>query len=95
MLDVRPVDEFAAGHPTSALSVPVSGTRFSTKAAFVLDGGPVAVAASSEHEAAEAIRGLRAVGILDVAGFVLGGGRSSSAVSGRAARRAATKPARS
>ena len=74
VLDVRPVGRFADGHLPGALSVPVSGTRFSTKAAFVLDGGPVVVAASSEQEAAEAIRGLRSVGILDLAGYVLGGG---------------------
>jgi hydroxyacylglutathione hydrolase len=74
VLDVRPVAAFAAGHLPGALSVPVSGTRFSTKAAFVLDGGPVVVAAASEEEAAEAVRALRSVAILDVAGYVLGGG---------------------
>jgi hydroxyacylglutathione hydrolase len=74
VLDVRPVGEFAAGHFPGAVSVPVSGTRFSTKAAFVLDEAPVVVAASSKEEAAEAIRSLRSVGMLDVAGYVLGGG---------------------
>ena len=39
ILDVRPIEAFAAGHYPGALSVPVSGTRFSTKAAFVLDAG--------------------------------------------------------
>ena len=65
---------FAAGHLAGALSVPVSGTRFATKAAFVLDAGPVVVAATDEAEAADAIRGLRSVGTLDIAGYVLGGG---------------------
>jgi hydroxyacylglutathione hydrolase len=74
VLDVRPVGAFAEGHLPRALSVPVSGTRFSTKAAFVLDESPVVVAASSEREATEAIRGLRSVGILDIAGYVVGGG---------------------
>ena len=75
VLDVRPVDDFAAGHLPGAFSVPVSGTRFSTKAAFVLDHDrPVALAAADEAEAAEAVRGLRSVGLLDVAGYVLGGG---------------------
>ena len=88
VLDVRPVGAFAGGHLPGALSVPVSGTRFSTKAAFVLDDGPVVVAASSEQEAAEAIRGLRSVGMLDVAGYVLGGGTEQLDVVGhRAARR--------
>ena len=74
ILDVRPVSAFAAGHLAGALSVPVSGTRFGTKAAFVLEAGPVVVAASDEDEAAAAVRGLRAVAILDIAGYVLGGG---------------------
>jgi glyoxylase-like metal-dependent hydrolase (beta-lactamase superfamily II)/rhodanese-related sulfurtransferase len=75
VLDVRPFDAFAAGHLPGALSVPLSGTRFSTKAAFVLAGDrPAVVAASDEIEAASAIRGLRAVGVLDIPGYVLGGG---------------------
>jgi glyoxylase-like metal-dependent hydrolase (beta-lactamase superfamily II)/rhodanese-related sulfurtransferase len=75
VLDVRPVGEFAAGHLPGALSVPVSGTRFATKAGFVLDHErPVVVAASDEPEAGEAIRGLRSVGLLDIAGYVLGDG---------------------
>jgi len=75
VVDVRPVDDFAGGHVPGALSVPVSGTRFSTKAAFVLDvEQPLVVAASSENEAFDAVRGLRSVGFLDIAGFVLGGG---------------------
>ncbi len=74
VLDARPVHTFADGHLPGALSVPVTGTRFATKAAFVLDGKPVVVAARDEAEAAEAIRGLRSVGILDIAGYVLGGG---------------------
>ena len=74
ILDVRPVSAFAAGHLAGALSVPVSGTRFATKAAFVLDAGPVAVAAADEAEAADAVRGLRSVAHLDIAGYVLGGG---------------------
>jgi hydroxyacylglutathione hydrolase len=74
ILDVRPIAAFAEGHLAGALSVPVSGTRFSTKAAFVLDGGPIVVAASDEAEAAEAIRGLHSVGMLEIAGYVLGSG---------------------
>ena len=41
LLDVRPVDGLLGGHRPGAINVPVSGSRFSTKAAFVLDaGGP-------------------------------------------------------
>jgi glyoxylase-like metal-dependent hydrolase (beta-lactamase superfamily II)/rhodanese-related sulfurtransferase len=77
VLDVRPVEAFAGGHFAGAVSVPVSGTRFSTKAAFVLDGGPVVVTATDEGEAKEAIAGLRSVGMLDIAGYLLGGGPES------------------
>jgi hydroxyacylglutathione hydrolase len=75
VLDVRPFDAFAAGHLPGALSVPLSGTRFSTKAAFVLPPDrPVVVAATAEAEAEAAVRGLRSVGVFDVPGYVLGGG---------------------
>jgi len=77
VLDVRPIEAFAAGHVAGALSVPVSGTRFSTKAAFVLDSSPVVVAAQDEDEVALAVRGLRAVGHLDIEGYLLGGGPES------------------
>ena len=76
LLDVRPVEAFAKGHHAGALNVPVSGTRFSTKAAFVLDpAAQVVVSAGSQDEVDEAVRGLRSVGYLDVAGYVLGGGQ--------------------
>jgi hydroxyacylglutathione hydrolase len=74
VLDVRPVEAFAAGHFRGALSVPVSGTRFSTKAAFVLGSGPVVISAGDESEVDLATRGLRSVGFLDLAGYVLGNG---------------------
>jgi hydroxyacylglutathione hydrolase len=75
LLDVRAVDVFVRGHLDGAVSVPVSGTRFSTKAAFVLDPEqPLAVAATDADEAADAVRGLRSVGFLGIAGYVLGGG---------------------
>jgi glyoxylase-like metal-dependent hydrolase (beta-lactamase superfamily II)/rhodanese-related sulfurtransferase len=74
VLDVRPLTAFAEGHLAGALNVPVSGTRFSTKAAFVLDGGPIVVAAGDPAEADDAIRALHSVGLLDIAGYVLGGG---------------------
>ena len=75
VLDVRPVGDFAAGHVPGAFHVPVSGTRFSTKAAFVLDHDrPTVIAAADPLEAEDAVRGLRSVGLLDLAGYVLGGG---------------------
>jgi rhodanese-related sulfurtransferase len=75
VLDVRDVHRFAEGHLPGALNVPVSGTRFATKSAFVLDPSrAVVVAASDEREAADAVRGLRSVAVLDLPGYVLGGG---------------------
>ena len=80
VLDVRPVEAFAQGHFAGALSVPVSGTLFSTKAAFVLDSSPVVVSAADASEAADAIRSLRSVGLLDIPGYVLGAGPETLAL---------------
>jgi hydroxyacylglutathione hydrolase len=78
VLDVRPVGPFADGHHEGALSVPWTGTRFSTKAAFVLGPErPVVVAATDEEEARAAVGGLRSVGYLDVAGWMRGGGEET------------------
>jgi len=75
VLDVRPIDDYAGGHLPGAVSVPVSGTNFATKAGFVLDGErPVTIAARDESEAGSAIRGLRSIGVFDISGYVLGGG---------------------
>ena len=58
----------------------MSGSSFATKAAFVLEPErPVVVAATDEAEARRAIRGLRSVAVLDVPGFVLGGGSETTA----------------
>jgi hydroxyacylglutathione hydrolase len=74
VLDVRPVVDFAQGHFPGALNVPISGSSFSTKAAFVVEDGPIVVSASSAIEATRAIRALRSVGLFDIGGYVLGGG---------------------
>jgi rhodanese-related sulfurtransferase len=74
VLDVRPVEAFAEGHFAGALNVPITGTSFSTKAAFVLQQGPIVVSTTDEGEAEQAIRSLRSVGLLDISGYVLGGG---------------------
>ena len=75
LLDVRLVSDHLAGHLPGAVSVPVSGTSFSTKAGFVLDGStPVTILAADTAEAARAVRGLQSVAFLDIAGYVLGGG---------------------
>ena len=75
VLDVRPVAAFLAGHRHGALSVPVSGTSFATKAGFLLDSeAPIVVQATDGGEAERAIRGLRSIGFLELEGYVLGGG---------------------
>jgi hydroxyacylglutathione hydrolase len=73
VLDVRPADEFAAGHARGALSVPVDGGNFATKAAFVLPlDERVVIHAADAGEAQRAATGLRAVGIFDLAGYLVG-----------------------
>jgi len=75
LLDVRLVSDHLAGHLPGAVSVPVSGTSFSTKAGFVLDAStPVTVLATDSTEAERAVRGLHSVAFLDIAGYVLGAG---------------------
>jgi glyoxylase-like metal-dependent hydrolase (beta-lactamase superfamily II)/rhodanese-related sulfurtransferase len=74
VLDVRPTDVFAAGHRTGAVGIPVSGSSFATKAAFVLPERPVVLDAVDETEALQAVRGLHAVGLFTVAGWQEGGG---------------------
>jgi hydroxyacylglutathione hydrolase len=72
LLDVRPFTDHAAGHVAGSISVPVSGGSFGTKAGFVLvPGERVVLHASSRDEALDAARKLWAVGIFDVAGYVL------------------------
>ncbi len=75
LLDVRPVAEFLAGHRAGAVSVPLDGGSFSTKAGFVLDPErAVTILAGAAEDAARAARGLRSVAFLDIDGFVLGAG---------------------
>ena len=74
VLDVRTARDFAAGHRPGALNVPVSGSSFGTKAAFVLPELPVVIEATDEAEAHDAARRLNAVGLFDIAGWRPGGG---------------------
>src|SRR5262249_38189597 len=54
--------------------IPVSGSGFATKAAFVLPERPLVLHASDEEEAIQASRGLHAVGMFEIAGWQEGGG---------------------
>src|SRR5207237_8555926 len=69
VLDVRPFTDYVSGHVPGAISVPVSGPSFSTKAGFVLDAGErVVLHAQTKDEAMAATHALWTVGILDLAG---------------------------
>jgi len=72
---VRPAADYLDGHVQGAINVPVSGTSFATKAGFLLDpSGGIVVQAASATEALQAVRGLNAVGFLELEGYVLGAG---------------------
>src|SRR6478735_7484388 len=73
VLDVRPTEAFAAGHEPGAVGIPVSGSSFATKAAFVLPERPLVLHASDEEEAVRASRALHAVGLFGIAGWQEGG----------------------
>jgi glyoxylase-like metal-dependent hydrolase (beta-lactamase superfamily II)/rhodanese-related sulfurtransferase len=72
LLDVRPAEVFAGGHAVGAINVPLARSGFATKAAFVLlpEEHPLIVAGSRE-QAEDAARRLRAVGFLELRGYVL------------------------
>jgi glyoxylase-like metal-dependent hydrolase (beta-lactamase superfamily II) len=72
ILDVRPFEDYAAGHVPGAISVPVGGSSFGTKAGFVLmPGERVVLHARDRAQALAAAHGLWKVGLLAVAGYVL------------------------
>jgi hydroxyacylglutathione hydrolase len=73
ILDVRSAEDFAGGHARGAINVAVDAGGFATKAAFALPPGErVVVHAATEEQAEHAARGLRSVGIFDLAGYLLG-----------------------
>ena len=64
VLDVRPTRAFASGHRPGAVGIPISGSGFATKAAFVLPERPLVIHATDEAEALRAaacVAGGRAV----------------------------------
>ncbi len=71
ILDVRPAEAHAAGHVHGAFNVPASGSSFATRAGFILHPEErIVLHATDRGEAGLAARGLRAVGFLELAGFV-------------------------
>lgn len=72
VLDVRPFADYTAGHVPGAINVPVEGSSFGTKAGFVLvRDEQIVLHARTRAEALEAAHGLWAVGIDDLAGYVV------------------------
>ncbi len=72
VLDVRPFTDYADGHIPGAISVSVCGSSFGTKAAFVLvPNERVVLHARSREEALEAVAELWAVGVQELAGYVV------------------------
>jgi hydroxyacylglutathione hydrolase len=71
VLDVRTFHDYSAGHIPGAISVPVDGGSFGTKAGFVLmPDERIVLHARDEGEALDAAEKLWAVGILELAGYV-------------------------
>jgi glyoxylase-like metal-dependent hydrolase (beta-lactamase superfamily II)/rhodanese-related sulfurtransferase len=72
VLDVRPFADYAAGHVPGAINVPLDGGAFATKAGFVLTADDrVVLHAPSAAAAQVAAERLWAVGLLELAGYVL------------------------
>ncbi len=75
IVDARPARDYLAAHLPGAVSIPVGGPAFGTKAGYtLLADRPLVVAATDEQEAETAARGLRAVGLLEINGWVDGVG---------------------
>jgi glyoxylase-like metal-dependent hydrolase (beta-lactamase superfamily II)/rhodanese-related sulfurtransferase len=74
VLDVRATDAFASGHQPGAVGIPVSGSSFATKAAFVLPELSVVLHATDAAEASRAARSLHAVALFGTVGWQEGGG---------------------
>ena len=72
IVDVRDADTFSSGHAHGAINIPVDGSLFSTKSGFLLEPDEaVVVHAATKDEVERAARGLRAVALLDIAGYTL------------------------
>ena len=68
-LDVRDRHVFARGHTRGAVNVPVRGTSFGTRAAFILPDRPAVIEADGEDDAVLAAQRLHAVGIFHLVGW--------------------------
>lgn len=72
VLDVRPFHDYSVGHIPGAISVPVDGESFGTKSGFVLMADErIVLHALTEADALDAAHKLWAVGILEIAGYLI------------------------
>jgi hydroxyacylglutathione hydrolase len=72
VLDVRPFRDYSAGHIPGAISVSLDGGSFGTKSGFVLvPDERIVLHARTDAEALDAAQKLWAVGILEIAGYVI------------------------
>ena len=70
VLDVRPAATYAAGHVPGAINVPVSGSSFGTRAAFLFSPDERIVLHGSPDEVEPAASRLHAVGFLELGGYL-------------------------
>jgi glyoxylase-like metal-dependent hydrolase (beta-lactamase superfamily II)/rhodanese-related sulfurtransferase len=72
VIDVRTADDFAAGHVSGALNVPLDGGSLGTKAGFLIQPGErLVLHGSSADEVLAAARRLYAVGFLELDGYLV------------------------
>jgi rhodanese-related sulfurtransferase len=72
VLDTRPFTDYVSGHVPGAISVPITGESFSTKAGFVVEAGErLVIHARTKDEAMRAAHALWRVGLLEIGGYVL------------------------
>jgi hydroxyacylglutathione hydrolase len=72
VLDTRPFTDYVSGHVPGAISVPITGESFSTKAGFVVEAGErIVIHARTKDEAMRAAHALWRVGLLEIGGYVL------------------------
>ncbi len=70
VLDVRPATAYGSGHVPGAINVPVSGSSFGTRAAFLISPEERIVLHGSPEEVELAAARLHAVGFLELGGFL-------------------------
>lgn len=71
VLDVRPAEKFGGGHIPNSINIGLSGKFATWAGTFITVGAPLAIAAETNEQVAEAFMRLARVGLETVTGFVL------------------------